>query len=157
MRELAVLARVMRDLTALDESNRQKREAGRSNDEPIPTDIDELRASLSRKLEGLVASQQGEAPPKITNNESRAFDTWWDVFAHSHQRPPDGDWATWLILGGRGAGKTRAGAEWVRELALRHANAGIALVGETEHDAREVMVEGICGVLAVHRRDERPE
>ena len=94
---------------------------------------------------------------RITNNESRAFDTWWDVFAHSHQRPPDGDWATWLILGGRGAGKTRAGAEWVRELALRHANARIALVGETEHDAREVMVEGICGVLAVHRRDERPE
>jgi phage terminase large subunit-like protein len=81
--------------------------------------------------------------------------------AHDHQKPPEransgADWTTWLILGGRGAGKTRAGAEWVRAVA-RDSNARIALIGETEHDAREVMVEGISGLLTVHRYDERPQ
>ena len=71
-------------------------------------------------------------------------------------------WRSWLILGGRGAGKTRAGAEWVRAQALGDAAKGIrpvspiALIGETEHEAREVMVEGVSGLLALHRRDERP-
>ncbi|MBS0249346.1 MAG: DNA-packaging protein [Proteobacteria bacterium] len=78
-----------------------------------------------------------------------------------HQRPPDAGnngapWATWLILGGRGAGKTRAGAEWVRHVACHDASARIALVGETEHDVRTVMVEGVSGLLAVHPYWERP-
>ena len=91
----------------------------------------------------------------------------WDVFAHEHQMPPclapNGQpWLTWLLIGGRGAGKTRAGAEWVRAQALGIAPlagvpvGNIALVGETEHDVREIMVEGLSGLLAVHRRDERP-
>ena len=67
------------------------------------------------------------------------------------------DWTTWLILGGRGAGKTRAGAEWVRRVALGDPKARIALIGEGEHETREVMVEGVSGLLAVHRPDERPE
>ncbi|HVZ52150.1 MAG TPA: terminase family protein [Pseudolabrys sp.] len=82
--------------------------------------------------------------------------------AHAHQLPPEranngADWTTWLVLGGRGAGKTRAGAEWVRALALADGCARIALVGETEHDVREVMVEGVSGLLAVHGLDERPD
>ncbi len=60
------------------------------------------------------------------------------------------------MLGGRGAGKTRAGAEWVRSIALGDPNARIALIAETEHEAREVMVEGVSGLLAVHRPVERP-
>ena len=91
----------------------------------------------------------------------------WDVFAHDHQVPPrlapNGQpWLAWLLIGGRGAGKTRAGAEWVRAQALGLAPladgpvTNIALVGETEHDVREVMIEGVSGLLAVHRRDERP-
>jgi phage terminase large subunit-like protein len=81
----------------------------------------------------------------------------WHWFAHTHQRPPqDIDWTTWLILGGRGAGKTRAGAEWVREQA-RDGAARIALVGETARDVRDVMVEGVSGLLAVHETHERPE
>lgn len=91
----------------------------------------------------------------------------WDVFAHPHQRPPqlapnDQPWLTWLMIGGRGAGKTRAGAEWIRAQALglapfaTQAVSPIALVGETEHDVREVMVEGISGLLTVHGRHERP-
>jgi phage terminase large subunit-like protein len=86
----------------------------------------------------------------------------WQAWAHGHQKPPDtgnnGEpWTTWLILGGRGAGKTRAGAEWVRGIATSDPKARIALIGETEHAVREVMVEGVSGLLAVHRTDERPE
>lgn len=82
-------------------------------------------------------------------------------FAHKHQHPPaaannGAEWITWLILGGRGAGKTRAGAEWVRSIATADKRARIALVGETEHEVREVMVEGVSGLLSVHRSDERP-
>jgi len=79
-------------------------------------------------------------------------------FAHDYQLPPaDAGWTTWLLLGGRGAGKTRAGAEWVRGIALDEgAAAHIALIGESEHDAREVMVEGVSGLFAVHRPHERP-
>ena len=61
----------------------------------------------------------------------------------------------WLFLGGRGAGKTRAGAEWVRGVAALGA-CSIALVGETIADTREVMIEGLSGILAVHTRAERP-
>lgn len=89
------------------------------------------------------------------------------TFANSYQLPPElaqggGPWTTWLLLGGRGAGKTRAGAEWVRALAgaPRGENEKmrrIALIGETEHDVREVMIEGVSGLLAVHARDARPQ
>lgn len=76
-------------------------------------------------------------------------------------------WTAWLMLGGRGAGKTRAGAEWVRSIATAHALDGskllvttspprIALVGETLGQARSVMVEGVSGLLAVHPPDARP-
>ncbi|ADZ71355.1 DNA-packaging protein [Polymorphum gilvum] len=86
----------------------------------------------------------------------------WPTFAHGHQMPPPGAWSLWLLMGGRGAGKTRAGAEWIRARALGHrwceaAVAGrIALVGETFADVREVMIEGVSGLLAVHPRHERP-
>lgn len=81
----------------------------------------------------------------------------WKVWVREAQEPPKGDWTTWLVLGGRGAGKTRAGAEWVRELAAQAQGARIALVGETFADAREVMVEGPSGLLSVHPRGERPD
>ncbi|CAN5207986.1 terminase family protein [soil metagenome] len=72
------------------------------------------------------------------------------------------DWRTWLIMGGRGAGKTRSGAEWVKAKALGHDWGGtpatrIALIGATYDDARRVMVEGVSGVLAVHDMLARPE
>ncbi len=84
------------------------------------------------------------------------------VLSHVHQRPPDTHWTTWLLLGGRGAGKTRAGAEWVRGMALGKApfadcpTGPLALIGETEHEVREVMIEGVSGLFAVHARAERP-
>jgi phage terminase large subunit-like protein len=72
------------------------------------------------------------------------------------QQPPDGEWSTWLFLGGRGAGKTLAGAEWVAGRAEKTGR--IALVGSTIHDVREVMVDGASGLRALPRYDggERP-
>ncbi|BDV33358.1 DNA-packaging protein [Methylocystis iwaonis] len=91
----------------------------------------------------------------------------WEFVARKDQWPPDATsnglpWRQWLILGGRGAGKTRAGAEWVKGLALGrpqfclHPAGRIALVGETAADVRDVMVEGVSGLLSVHDRRERP-
>jgi phage terminase large subunit-like protein len=113
---------------------------------------------LSTLNETKRAEKLARLPPRWANYFSRDFPS----LAHKHQRAPQRansgqDWTTWLILGGRGAGKTRAGAEWVRELALADPKACIALIGETEHDAREVMVEGVSGLFAVHRRHERPQ
>ncbi len=91
----------------------------------------------------------------------------WLTFSRSDQRPPpaarDGTpWRVWLVLGGRGAGKTRTGAEWVRGVAAGRPPFAskparrIALVGETFADAREVMIEGVSGLLSVHMPAERP-
>jgi phage terminase large subunit-like protein len=87
------------------------------------------------------------------------FEHW----ALGHQLPPAGDWTTWVVLGGRGAGKTRAGAEWVRAQVEggRPGDPGrssrVALVGETLDEAREVMVFGASGLLASAPPDRRPE
>lgn len=86
-----------------------------------------------------------------------------DFWALPHQLPPEGDWRAWVILGGRGAGKTRAGAEWVRAQVegARPGDIGrsrrVALVGETIDQAREVMVFGESGILACSPPDRRPE
>ncbi len=69
-------------------------------------------------------------------------------------------WTVWLILGGRGSGKTRSGAEWVRAKAIGDGVKGdgvrIALVGKTMGDVRSVMVEGVSGLLAIHPDHQRP-
>src|SRR6185503_15839747 len=82
---------------------------------------------------------------------------WRGSEARPDQLAPDADWTTWLMLGGRGAGKTRAGAEWIRARVFASnavAGAGreierIALVGETIADVREVMVQGESGLLSL--------
>ncbi len=87
-----------------------------------------------------------------------------EFWAMEHQLPPEGagDWRTWVILGGRGAGKTRAGAEWVRAQVegARPLDAGvcsrIALVGETIDQVREVMIFGDSGIMACSPPDRRP-
>src|SRR3546814_18806090 len=60
------------------------------------------------------------------------------------------------MMAGRGFGKTRAGAEWVRSIAESDGSARIALVGATLHEARSVMVEGESGLLAIAAQGERP-
>lgn len=85
-----------------------------------------------------------------------------EFWALPHQLPPEGAWRSWVIMGGRGAGKTRAGAEWVRSQ-VEGARAGdpgrarrVALVGETIDQAREIMVFGQSGILACSPPDRKP-
>jgi phage terminase large subunit-like protein len=82
-------------------------------------------------------------------HEREALGSWhWEVWGRDEQLPPEGDWRVWLICAGRGFGKTRAGAEWVRNLARHDGNARIALVGASLTEVRSVMVEGESGLLA---------
>ena len=71
----------------------------------------------------------------------------WAELAREEQKPPGGDWSTWLYMAGRGAGKTRAGSEWVHQQ-VRDGARRIARVGATAADCRDVMVEGESGLLA---------
>ena len=85
-----------------------------------------------------------------------------EFWALPHQLPPEGDWKSWVIMGGRGAGKTRAGAEWVRRMVEGPSAAApgrcqrVALVGETFDQVREVMIFGESGILACSPPDRRP-
>jgi phage terminase large subunit-like protein len=116
-----------------------------------------LRAGLKagRNLNDLLASLPGLLRELI--------DKEWAFDARADQKPPEGDWLTWLLLGGRGSGKTRAGAQWVRGMALgltpyaERPVGRIALIGETYADVREVMIEGVSGLLTAHESFDRPQ
>lgn len=88
--------------------------------------------------------------------ERNEFEYHWNFHARTTQLPPPGDWRVWLIMAGRGFGKTRAGAEWVRMIAETNPNASIALVSSSLAEARAVMVEGESGLLACSPPDRQP-
>lgn len=92
----------------------------------------------------------------LSQAEARALLCNWPFWARPSQLPPPGDWRIWLLIAGRGFGKTRTGAEYVRAR-VRSGNARrLALVAPTAADARNVMVEGESGVLAVSPSWDRP-
>lgn len=80
----------------------------------------------------------------------------WSVWARPAQLAPDGDWRIWLILAGRGFGKTRSGAEWVRQQVETGCAGRIALVGATAADVRDTMIEGESGLLRIFPDETRP-
>lgn len=92
---------------------------------------------------------------ELDEEETEDIKFMWPFWRRAEQRPPAGDWVTWLLIGGRGSGKTRAGAEWVRALAA-NGTGPIALVGETITEATEVMVRGVSGIMAVTPPWEQP-
>jgi phage terminase large subunit-like protein len=82
----------------------------------------------------------------------------WSVWGRPEQQAPEGDWNVWLVLAGRGFGKTRLASEWVREQA-KYTNTGqrrFGLVARTAGDVRDVIVEGESGILNVTPPSERP-
>ncbi|MGQ3101692.1 MAG: DNA-packaging protein [Sphingopyxis solisilvae] len=81
----------------------------------------------------------------------------WAWWRRADQQPPAGDWHVWMLLAGRGFGKTRTGAEWVRAFAEATPGARIALVAASLHEARQVMVEGESGLLAIAPDVQRPD
>ena len=85
----------------------------------------------------------------------------WDVYRWSQrasvkQFAPEGEWAVWLLMAGRGFGKTRSGAEWVRTRVGMGEGRRVALVAPTPDDVRNVMVEGVSGLLRVSPPWNRP-
>lgn len=100
---------------------------------------------------------------ELSIGERIALPFLFEFWAHEHQLPPEGDWRSWVILGGRGAGKTRAGAEWVRSMVegSRPLSKGkcrrLALVGETFDQVREVMIYGDSGIMACTPPDRKPK
>lgn len=111
--------------------------------------LDRLAALPKTERDAFVASLTKEQQRNLLHD-------WRKGHARPDQIAPDGDWDIWIALAGRGWGKTRAGAEWIRE----QVNAGakrIALIAETQKDLEEVMIEGDSGILAVFPPDERPE
>ena len=79
----------------------------------------------------------------------KLFDWRSELNARPNQIAPDGNWTTWLILAGRGFGKTRTGAEWIRERVESGLSKRIALIGKTPADVRDVMIEGESGLLNI--------
>lgn len=94
-------------------------------------------------------------PAHVRVGEDGALVSAWEAIAHAAQTPPPGAWSTWLFQGGRGAGKTRAGAEWLAARAEASPGGVFALVGPTQHDVREVMIDGVSGLRNLPGR-ERP-
>ena len=139
----------------------------KNSDTKTPRKTPTLGSSGLRSGADLIASgqraDQARFLESLTKAELAALPWLFEFWAMPHQLPPEGDWRTWVILGGRGAGKTRAGAEWVRALAegpTRDAPGSarrIGLVGETLDQARDIMVFGESGILAVTPEDRRPE
>jgi phage terminase large subunit-like protein len=85
----------------------------------------------------------------LSNDDAIEIREHWPFWARDAQLPPAGDWRIWLYLGGRGAGKTRAGAEWIADGISRGKMRRVGLIGATFQDARSVMIEGESGLLAV--------
>ncbi|WP_443030468.1 DNA-packaging protein [Sphingopyxis sp.] len=110
--------------------------------------LDQARDLTPEELRRLLAG--------LTEVQKAELVTRWFGFENEGQRDPPGDWRIWLIRAGRGFGKTRAGAEWVSEVARNNAEARIALVAATQADGLRVMIEGPSGLLAVARPGEDP-
>ena len=114
--------------------------------------------AINRRLKWLLAQPSVPRHAQLrglTAAERREFRHHWRLWARDEQLPPPGDWAVWLVMAGRGFGKTRLGAEWVREAAV-DPQARIALVGASYAEVRSVMVEGESGVIALGPPERRP-
>ncbi len=92
----------------------------------------------------------------LDQGERNEFNYHWNLMARPSQLAPTGDWRVWMIMAGRGFGKTRSGTEWVRQIAEDNPNARIALVAASLAEARSIMVEGESGIIACSPPDRIP-
>lgn len=115
-------------------------------------------AAQAKALERLQAARNERWRPFFCQNpdcDGKPHGEWLWNHARKDQRPPsDTEWLVWLMLSGRGSGKTRAGAEWVHRMVEKHSR--VALVAPTGADARDVMLEGESGLLTIAPPGKRP-
>ena len=115
-----------------------------------------MTSSLISSLASLPDADRAAVLASLTEAQAEELLWDWRAWARPEQIAPAGEWLTWLILAGRGFGKSRTGAEWVREEEQAGRATRIALIGETAKDTRDVMVEGPSGIIACYPPDERP-
>ncbi len=108
-------------------------------------------------IASLPASERAKRLATLTDSEAEELLFDWRFFARPDQLPPEGDWRYWLLMAGRGSGKTRAGAEWLRGRVESGQYKSVGVIGPTAADARDVMVEGPSGIIAVSSPWCRPE
>jgi len=112
--------------------------------------------SLAERLAAMPAAAARRYIDGLSDPAVQGLAHHWQFWARPEQLAPDGVWRIWLIMAGRGFGKTRAGAEWVRSIAEADPDARIALVAANLAEARSVMVEGQSGLLAIAPDAMRP-
>lgn len=93
---------------------------------------------------------------RVALQHRKALGYQWEAMARENQKVPPGSWRVWMILAGRGFGKTRTGAETIRQWVTTGKAKRIALVSDTESEGRDVMIEGISGLIAIHPPQDRP-
>ena len=116
-----------------------------------------MASSLADQFRDLPEDERRARLATLSADEARAILFDWSFWARSSQLPPEGEWIVWLILAGRGFGKTRTGAEWIRGEVEAGRRGRLALVARTAADARDVMVEGESGILAISPPWNRPK
>ncbi len=92
----------------------------------------------------------------LSPDEATSLTYAWRLWARPEQLSPPGSWSTWVVLAGRGWGKTRVGCEFIRQEVTAGRMGRVAIVGRTAADVRDVLVEGESGLLAIHPKRERP-
>lgn len=117
----------------------------------------EQRSRPIDKLAALPAKQRDRIIRKMSDDAKHAVEARWPNWAHRSQLAPPDDWQVWLIRAGRGFGKTRAGSEWLHELASALPDGRFALVGATLDEVRRVMVEGRSGLIATAPNGATPK
>jgi len=125
---------------------------------------DHENRSLAEWVSSLSLERRQDILGDLTEDECDTLNYDWRFWARKNQLPPEGNWFCWLILAGRGFGKTRTAVEWIRGLtegnsplkAPKGAPARIALVADTFLDGRLTMIEGESGLLAVTHKDFMP-
>lgn len=116
-----------------------------------------MAASIAEQFATLEPHQREFVLTQLTDEEAAALIHEWHFWARPNQIAPEGDWLTWLVMAGRGFGKTRCGAEWIREK-IKTSKTGIgALIGATGNDVRDVMIFGPAGIMSICPDDEKPE
>jgi phage terminase large subunit-like protein len=112
-------------------------------------------SSLAASLASLPEAERAAVLAGFSPEQAQELLYDWRFWGRASQQPPPGDWQFWLIMAGRGFGKTRTGAEWIRMRVMAGAKR-IGLAGATAPDIRDVMVEGDSGILSVFPQHQRP-
>jgi phage terminase large subunit-like protein len=122
----------------------------------VPKLLTPKQASMAQKLAELPKAARDEVLDNLSPNDQAVLGYLWEFYARPAQLEPAGEWTDWLYLAGRGSGKTRTGGEFIRKNVELGTMKRVALIAPTAKDARDVMVEGESGLLALSPPNFRP-